>query len=313
MADYPDPGFLPTVPVLTRRFSAEFGEAEAIVGNGSRITFAGLAAQSAAAAKSLIGVGACKGARVGILVPPGPEFRQAGLDVVRLNVDSAGLSRDGRFLGSRLHELVGRPVHYPAARIAHGFGMTETLGAHTSLKFGELLPGDRPRWQGRPVPGVEAQIVDPVSGRPLAPGELGELRIRGYCLMLGFDGRERHETFDADGFYSTGDLCILDEQGLLKFESRIGEMIKIHGANVAPLEVEQALTGLAGIEKAAVVGILGHDVDLLVAAVVMARGRVFDEAVVRANLKTTLSSFKVPRRIIGLDWATMPLSGSGGV
>src|SRR3546814_12926007 len=77
--------------------------------------------------------------------------------------------------------------------------------------------------------------------------------------MQSLNGRERHEVFDAEGYYPTGDLCRLDVEGYLKFEARRGEMIKIHGANVAPLEVELAMTGLLGIEKAGVVGVARKD------------------------------------------------------
>src|SRR3546814_15628859 len=84
--------------------------------------------------------------------------------------------------------------------------MTETLGGHTSARFDELLPEDRPSWQGRAVPGVELKIVDPVTRRPLPAGEVGELLVRGYCLMQSLNGRERHEVFDAEGYYPTGDL-----------------------------------------------------------------------------------------------------------
>src|SRR3546814_3613945 len=154
-------------------------------------------------------------------------------------MDQAGIARDGRVLSAHLVRRIGDPLHQPAARIALTVGMTGTRGGHTSAGFDELLPEDRPSWQGRAVPGVELKIVDPVTRRPLPAGEVGELLVRGYCLMQSLNGRERHEVFDAEGYYPTGDLCRLDVEGYLKFEARRGEMIKIHGANVAPLEVEQ--------------------------------------------------------------------------
>src|SRR3546814_5424723 len=72
--------------------------------------------------------------------------------------------------------------------------------------------------------------------------------------------------------------------------ARRGEMIKIHGANVAPLEVELAMTGLLGIEKAGVVGVARNGDTLLAAAVLMAPGRALDEAAVIAELKRRPSS-----------------------
>ena len=241
------------------------------------------------------------------------EFKEAGIDVVRLNMDKAGFARNGRFLSDKVEERYGPPRHYPAARFARSFGMTETLGAHTSARWDELLPEDRPSWQGKALPGVELRIVDPVTREILPPWQLGELMVKGYTLMLGLNGKERDEVFDADGFYATGDLCMLDEQGYLKFESRIGEMIKIHGANVAPLEVELAMLGLMGIEKVGVVGIEEGGETVLTAAVIMAPGRDLDAGAVTAQLKGKLSSFKVPRRIVVLSEAQMPQTGSGKI
>lgn len=241
------------------------------------------------------------------------EFKAAGLDAVRLNMDTAGIARGGRFLGEQVARRYGAPVHYPNARFARTFGMTETLGGHTSARYDELLPEDRPSWQGRAMPGVDLKIVDPETRQPLPPGEVGELLVRGYCLMLGLNGVERHDTFDAEGFYPTGDLCVLDAEGYLKFEARLGEMLKIHGANVAPLEVELAMTGLMGIEKAGVTAVERGGEALLVAAVIMAPGRTLDDAAVIADLKSRLSSFKVPKRIVALTEATMPMTGSGKI
>lgn len=242
-----------------------------------------------------------------------PELKAAGYDVIRLNMDKAGISRHGRYLSPQVERRFGAPVHHPNARFARTFGMTETLGGHTSARWDELLPEDRPSWQGRPVPGVELKIVDPETRAGLPIGETGELLVCGYCLMMGMTGREHHELFDSEGYYATGDLCRLDEEGYLKFEARLGEMIKIHGANVAPLEVELAMTGLMGIEKAGLVGIDQDGDTLPVAAVLMAPGRTLDEKAVIAELKSRLSSFKVPKRIIALDEAVLPMTGSGKI
>ncbi|WP_397589140.1 AMP-binding protein [Sphingorhabdus sp.] len=241
------------------------------------------------------------------------EFKAAGIDVVRLNMDKAGFARNGRFLSDGVEQRYGPPRHPPVARIARSFGMTETLGAHTSVRWDELLPDERPSWQGRAIPGIELRIVDPKTREILPPWQLGELMVKGYTMMLGINGMERGDVFDADGFYATGDLCMLDEQGYMKFESRMGEMIKIHGANVAPMEVELAMLGVMGIEKVGVVGIEENGETVLTAAVLMAPGRELDAAAVTAELKRKLSSFKVPKRILALSDAEMPQTGSGKI
>lgn len=242
-----------------------------------------------------------------------PTLQDAGHDVVRLDMDTAGIATDGAYRSDHLRARFGAPRHHPNARIARTYGMTETLGGHTSLPITQLLPDDRPSWQGRAMPGVELRIVDPESRAELPVGETGELEVRGYCLMLGIDGRERSDTFGPEGFYATGDLCCLDETGLLKFEARRGEMLKVHGANVAPAEVELAMTGLRGIEKAGLVGLDREGDTMLVAAVLMAPDRELDEAGTIADLKRRLSSYKVPKRIIALDGQSLPMTGSGKI
>lgn len=241
------------------------------------------------------------------------ELRAAGYDVVRLNMDRAAIAKDGQFLCPLLAERFGTPRHVPAERIARSFGMTETLGAHTSLPWGEYLPEGMPFWQGKAIPGVDLKIVDPETRVPLPAGEVGELMVRGYCLTIGLNGRERWETFDEEGYYPTGDLCLLSPDGYLKFESRLGEMLKVHGANVSPLEVELAMLGLMGIEKVAAIGLPDGGDTTVVAGVVMGPGRELDEAAVIAALRKQISSFKVPKRIIAFADADMPMTGSGKI
>lgn len=245
-----------------------------------------------------------------------PEFKAAGYDVVRINMDMAGIARRDasgklRFIGPAMASRVPEPRHYPDTRFARTFGMTETLGGHTSAPWYELLPENRPNWQGRAVPGVTLKIVDPDTRSALPPGSTGELLVKGYCLLQGLDKIERDDTFEQDGFYATGDLCTLDDQGYLKFESRLGEMIKVHGANVAPIEVELALAELPGIEKAAVVGVPADGDNMLTAVVQMAEGCALDEADTIAMLKKRLSSFKVPKRVVAMAEDEIPFTGSG--
>ncbi len=72
--------------------------------------------------------------------------------------------------------------------------------------------------------------------------------------MEGYYGRERHEVFDADGWYRTGDLVVVDDDGFFYFQGRRGDMIKTSGANVSPREVEAAIRELTGL-AAHVIGI----------------------------------------------------------
>jgi acyl-CoA synthetase (AMP-forming)/AMP-acid ligase II len=176
--------------------------------------------------------------------------------------------------------------------------------------------GDQPEHRrgsfGRPAPEFEAKIVAADSGLPCAAGEVGELCFRGPLLMEGYYGRERHETFDADGWYHTGDLFHADEEGFFYFTGRSGDMIKTAGANVSPREVEAAILEVTEL-VAHVVGIDDPVRGQLVAAAVrLPAGRPPpdpDES--RRQLRTRLSAYKVPQRMAFLVDADVPMLSSG--
>ena len=131
--------------------------------------------------------------------------------------------------------------------------------------------------------------------------------------MEGFYGRERHETFDADGWYAGGDLVSVDEDGFVYFHGRLSSMIKTAGANVSPREVETAIHELTGL-TAHVLGVDDPQRDQIVAAAVVADDpSAVDEAELRSLLATRLSAYKVPRRVRALRPDEVPMMTSGKV
>ena len=122
--------------------------------------------------------------------------------------------------------------------------MTETCGPHTYDRMDVDLPERLRGSFGHAVPGVEHKVVDPETGATLPPGEVGEICVRGYSLMLGLYKQEREDVFDRDGYYHTGDAGYFDADGVLFFSARLGEMIKTAGANVTPREVEVVIETL---------------------------------------------------------------------
>jgi acyl-CoA synthetase (AMP-forming)/AMP-acid ligase II len=203
----------------------------------------------------------------------------------------------------------------PALR-HNSLGMTETGGPHT---YGSLAERGRDlpeKWRGSfgpPLPGIEHRIVDPESGAVLPDGIEGEICIRGYSLMLGLNKRERHETFDPDGWYHSGDRGYFRD-GLLFFTGRVTEMIKTKGANVAPREVEVVLESFPEVLHAIVVGVAHPELGQEVVATVALQPEVLvtaDELAARA--KEQLASYKVPRRIVFVDPASLPMTPSGKV
>jgi acyl-coenzyme A synthetase/AMP-(fatty) acid ligase len=165
---------------------------------------------------------------------------------------------------------------------------------------------------GRAVPGCERQIIDAVTGVPLAVDEIGELRVRSLGMMAGYYNREREDCFDAEGWLRTGDRCSIDADGYLFFHGRQSELIKTSGANVSPREVELALQTWPEIAEAIVFGITDElRGEAVVAVVVPAAGVNVDELSVRTRLREEISHYKVPQRVLVVASADVPRTDSG--
>jgi len=197
---------------------------------------------------------------------------------------------------------------------SNSLGMTETCGPHAIDRMDYDLPE---KWRGSfglSAPGLEHKIVDPESGETLAAGAVGEICVRGDSLMLGLHKVPREETFDADGFYHTGDAGAIDADGRLYFKARLGEMIKTAGANVAPREVEVVMEGQPEVRSAFVVGVPHPDRGQIVAAaVLLKKGRALDPETLAARLDRELSSYKIPRHVFFYDDGELPFTDSGKI
>lgn len=243
-----------------------------------------------------------------------PEF---GLTPIA--IDCAGVTRreglDWRFISPNLNKLA-RPSDLPDdwRRFPSLYGMTETLGTHAGEPPPAFMPIDKIGASGRNTPDIIYRVVQLETGNDVAPGSVGELLVRGENVSVGLYKQERSETFDVNGFYRTGDLVTVDEQGCLTFVARRSEMIKVSGANVAPLEVEACLLSQTDVSEAAVVGLFQNTTDaLLVAAVVPAAGATLDSEKILVTLKGLLSSYKVPRHIFVFSADDLPRTGTGKI
>jgi acyl-CoA synthetase (AMP-forming)/AMP-acid ligase II len=197
---------------------------------------------------------------------------------------------------------------------SNSLGMTETCGPHTIDRMDVDLPERLRGSFGHPVPGVEHKIVDPGTGETLPPGRSGEICVRGYSVMQGLHKREREETFDADGFYHTGDGGRFDEDGVLFFEARMGDMIKTSGANVAPREVEVLLEALPEVSSAYVVGLPDATRgETVAAALVLKPGASLSTESCREALAPQLSAYKLPRQVFVCDKQELPFTDSGKI
>lgn len=105
---------------------------------------------------------------------------------------------------------------------------------------------------GKPLPGVEVRIVD-ADGRMCSPGQPGEIRTRGPDLCAGYVDESLNGAFDAHGWFSTGDIGVLDEQGYLTITDRLKDVIIRGGENISATEIEAMLARVDGIAEVAVV------------------------------------------------------------
>jgi len=220
--------------------------------------------------------------------------------------------RTGAAIGSA--QAMQMVMELGAAEICNVYGLTECYGNCTVTDAHD--PVDvRLHTVGRPLPGMEIKIADPRTHRPLPPGEVGEIAIRGY-MMPGYykDPEKNAAAFDAEGWFLSGDFGVIDDDGRLRFRGRIKEMVKTGGINVAPLEVEEILLGHPGVEQAYVVGIPDIRREEAVAAVVVLRtpGAVSADDL-REFCNKALAAFKVPQHFRFLAREELPVTASGKV
>ncbi|MGO8770023.1 MAG: class I adenylate-forming enzyme family protein [Mycobacterium sp.] len=180
----------------------------------------------------------------------------------------------------------------PGARAAL-FGMTETFGPYCGFPADTDMPPTAWGSCGKPFPGMEVRIVDPDTGEPAAPKATGMIEVRGPHTLRGICGRSREELFTPDGFYPTGDLGHLDDDGFLFYHGRSDDMFKVSGATVYPGEVERALRTIAGVDNAFVTNVPGAQGERVGAAVVCGDPALTAEQL-RSSARTLLSAFKVP-------------------
>jgi fatty-acyl-CoA synthase len=148
----------------------------------------------------------------------------------------------------------------------------------------------------------------------VAPGEQGEILVKGPTLMEGYYRVPRADTFDAEGFFRTGDLGWFDADGCLHFAGRSKDVIKTAGVNVAAAEVEEALGRHPAVKAAHVVGVPHPTRGENVAAFVVPRpGETADPAALTEFVRAALASYKVPRHVFVIDEAAVPRTATGKI
>ena len=200
----------------------------------------------------------------------------------------------------------------PTVRFFQGYGQTEIAPLATVLKPEEH--DARPTSAGRPVLNVETRVVDP-DMRDVAPGERGEVVHRSPQLMLGYwnKPRETEEAFRG-GWFHSGDVATIDEDGYLYIVDRMKDVINTGGVLVASREVEDALFTHPAVAEVAVIAVPDAKWIEAIAAVVVLRGGAelasdAAEAELLAHARERLAPYKVPKRVFLTD--SLPKNSAG--
>ena len=184
-------------------------------------------------------------------------------------------------------------------RILERYGTSETNMNTSNPLIGERRPGS----VGPPLPGVEVRICD-AEGKALPDGEIGNLQVRGENVFREYWKMPEKTAgdFTGDGFFNTGDLGVIDEDGYISLVGRSKDLIISGGLNVYPAEVESIINDMSGVGESAVIGVPHADFgEAVVAVVVCAHGATLNEDEVTAHAKDRLAGYKTPKRVVFMD------------
>lgn len=212
-------------------------------------------------------------------------------DAVALRVCASAGEALPREVGERFSAHFGCDV-------LDGIGSTEMLHIFLSNRAGALRYGST----GKPVPGYELELRGD-DGRPVAPGEIGDLFIRGpSAALLYWNSRDKTRTTFLGDWVRSGDKYVVDADGWYTYAGRSDDMLKVSGQYVSPIEVESALMGHAAVMECAVIGLAdAQGLTKTRAYVVPNQGQVPGpelEAALKAFVKSRLAPHKAPREIL---------------
>jgi fatty-acyl-CoA synthase len=222
-------------------------------------------------------------------------YAQGERDISTIRRDRHRITREpapGKYLPSQA--AYGSSETFTSATALPRDARAEDLGTHGAL-----------------IAGSSIRIIDGMTGDALGPGQEGEITLKGLTLMRGYVKVPPEECFDSEGYFHTGDAGWIDERGLLHWTGRLTTVIKTSGANVSPLEVEELLGTHPDVKGVVVVGVPDSSAGELVVACVVAReDSSLNEDDVRQFLRGSLSSYKVPRRVLFFADDELPKTGS---
>jgi acyl-CoA synthetase (AMP-forming)/AMP-acid ligase II len=196
----------------------------------------------------------------------------------------------------------------------NSFGMTETASMALVPRLDDG-PETAMGTVGTPLDGLEARVVDELTGAPVTGDRPGEFQLRGPLIMTGYWNKpaETAKAFDGEGWFRTGDIARVDGHGNFIFVGRQGDHYRVGGESVDPVEVETALQSHPQVIRAAVLGVPDARLGQVGHAWVQPRGAgsAVDGDDLRAHISARLAFFKIPRAIHVID--ELPTTPSGKV
>ena len=234
-------------------------------------------------------------------------MREPGFDPRRFRHLRTGIIAGG----SVSEELIRRVRRWCDVQVA--YGLTETGPTVSITRFTD--PEEkRLTTVGRPLPGVEVKAVDFVTGALHGPEAVGELAVRGPNVMLGYARMpgETARSFSPEGFFLTGDLGIIDEEGYVRVVGPSRETIVRGGYQIYPREVEDQLRAHPAVDDVCVIGV-PHDIlgELVCACIVPVEGAVITGREIKGFARDTMTDHKIPDLVRFFD--AFPMTGSGKV
>lgn len=187
---------------------------------------------------------------------------------------------------------------FPQSIQTGAYGLTEAGGV-IAYNHPEDSLESRLHTCGRPMPGLSAKIVDPDTLEEKPVGEQGEILLKGYSVFDGYyKSPEKNAESFVDGWFRTGDLCAIDEDGCIEFHGRIKDMLKVGGENVAAIEIESLLANHPAVNLAQVIGVPDDRLfEVACAYIELNDGMALQQDELIGFCKGKIASYKIPRHV----------------
>jgi len=205
--------------------------------------------------------------------------------------------------GSNCADVI-EPAAAQGLRLAGLYGSSEVQALFSHQNEIDMPLAERAQGGGRPIgPGAQVRARDVTTGAVLAHGESGELEIRAPSQLMGYFGNAEasREAFTEDGYFRTGDLGRTLADGRFIFQARMGDVLRLSGFLVSPIQIESVLVEHPAVQACQVVGVQAGSEVRPFAFVTTHPGATMDEAGLIAFARARMARYKVPVRVVRLD------------